>query len=89
MSARQTESNRERVENALRRFISGNPHGNTHWYFRASDLTDGNGDLSASLVGSYLPKLRDDSPLDGGIIVEEYTERRCGSSLWIARREDK
>ncbi|WP_160135814.1 hypothetical protein [Halococcus salsus] len=89
MSAKQTENNRERVESALRRFISDNPHGNTHRYFRASNLTDGNSELSASLVGSYLPKLRDDSPLDDGLIVEEYTERRCGSSLWIARREDK
>jgi hypothetical protein len=89
MSARQTESNRERVESALRRFVSDNPHGNTHRYFRASDLTNEDGDLSASLVGSYLPKLRDDSPLDGGLIIEEYTERRCGSSLWVARRENK
>ncbi|RJT04700.1 hypothetical protein [Halococcus sp. IIIV-5B] len=89
MSPDQTESNRERVENALRRFMSDDPHGNAYRYLRASDLTDEDGNLSASVVGSYLPKLRDDSPLDGGLVVEEYTECRCGPSLWLARRENE
>ena len=89
MSAEQTESNRERVESALRRFMNDDPHGNAYRYFHASDLTDEDGDLSASVVGFYLPKLRDGSPLDGGLIVEEYTERRCGPSLWVARRGDE
>ena len=89
MSSEQTKGNRERVESALRRFMSDNPHDNARRYFRASDLTDEDKDLSASLIGSYLPKLRDGSPLDGGLIVEEYTERRCGPSLWLARREDE
>jgi hypothetical protein len=84
MSPEQTESNRERVESALRRFMNDDPHGNAYRYFHASDLTDDDG-LSAALVGSYLPKLRDDSPLNGGLVVEEYTERRCGPSLWLAR----
>ena len=86
MSPEQTESNRERVLDALRRFMSDDPHGNTYRYFHASDLTDEDGDLSVAVVGSYLPKLRDDSPLDGGLVVEEYTERRCGPSLWLARK---
>ena len=89
MSPEQTESNRQRVESALRRFIDADPYGNTYRYFYASDLTDEDRDLSASVVGSHLPKLRDDSPLDGGLIVEEYTERRGGPSLWLIRREDE
>ena len=69
MNPDQTESNRERVESALMRFMDDDPYGNAYRYFRASDLTDEDGDLSASVVGSYLPKLRDDSPLDGGLVV--------------------
>ena len=89
MSAKQTENNHERVESALKAFMDADPHGNAYRYFHASDLTNEDGELSASVVGTHLPNLRDESPLDGGIIVEEYTERRCGASLWLVRREDE
>lgn len=89
MSTDQTESNRERVKSALRRFMNDDPHGNSHWYFRASDIAEGDDELSAAVVGFHLPRLRDESPLDGGLVVEEYTERRCGPSLWLLRRDDE
>lgn len=89
MSPRPTESNRKRVENALRCFMNDNPHGNSYRYFHAFDLTDKDDDLSAPVIGFYLPRFRDDSPLDGGLIVEEYTKRRGGPSLWLVRGADE
>lgn len=80
-------SNRRRVQNALATLIDTDQNDNSFRYFRAADLVEIDPELSAAMVGSHLPKIEDESPLDGGLIVERYADRRCGATLWIVRRE--
>lgn len=77
---------RQRVEDALTRFYEADEHGNSVQYVWASDLADVDPDLSAQIVGSYLPKIEEDSPLPCGLNVRQYTDRRGGASLWTVER---
>lgn len=84
-----SESNprRQRVQDALADLLAADEHDNSYRYFRASDVADIDAELSAAMVGSYLPEIEDESPLSSGLSVERYTDRRCGASLWIVRRD--
>ena len=81
-------SNRRRVHDAVARLLDADANDNSHLYFRASDLTRFDADLSPAAAGTHLSSLAADSPLADGLIVEQYTERRCGASLWLVRRDD-
>jgi hypothetical protein len=68
--------------------LSADEHDNSYRYFRASDVAEVDAELSLAMVGSYLPRIEAESPLLNGFVVEQYTERRCGASLWIVTREN-
>jgi hypothetical protein len=68
--------------------LSADEHDNSYRYFRASDAAEVDAELSPAMVGSYLPRIEAESPLLSGFVVERYTERRCGASLWIVTREN-
>ena len=86
MTTTQPKTNRQRVQDALADLLEVDEHNNSYRYFRASDVAEGNSELSPAMVGSHLPQIEDESPLSNGITVERYTDRRCGASLWIVRR---
>lgn len=88
MTAIESNSRRQRVQDALAALLSADEHDNSYRYFRASDVVDIDSELSPAMVGSYLPRIEAESPLSSGLIVERYTERRCGASLWIVTREN-
>ena len=79
-------TNRQRVQDALADLLEADEHNNSYRYFRASDVADRDSELSSMIVGSHLPEIEDESSLANGITIERYTDRRCGSSLWIIRR---
>lgn len=87
MTATAQKTNRQYVEEALVNLLEGDKHNNSYRYFRAASLANSNPALSAAIVGSYLPKIEKDSPLDNGIIVERHTDSRCSATLWIVREE--
>lgn len=89
MGSSDSPTDRERVEAALEKFLEADQYGNSLRYFRAADLRDIDTSLTSAVIGSYLPKLKDDSPLSSGLIVQEYTKRRGGPSLWLVRRNEK
>ena len=80
---------RQRIEDALVELLATDEYGNSFRYFRATDLQAIDSELSSAVIGSFLPQIEDDSPLPNGLIVERYTDRRGGASLWIARTEDR
>ena len=79
---------RQRVENALAELLAADEYGNSFRYFRAADLQSIDSELSSAVIGSFLPQIEADSPLPNGLIIERYTDRRGGASLWIARTEE-
>ena len=87
MTATKSKSRQQRVQDALRDLLNGDEHGNSYLYFRASDVVDVDPELSPAMVGSYLPRIEAESPLPSGLAIERYTERRCGASLWIVKRD--
>lgn len=87
MIASESKTNRRRVQDALVTLLDTDENNNSYRYFRAADLQRVDSDLSPNIVGSHLPKIESDSPLDDGLVVEQYTNRRCGASLWIVRQE--
>ena len=62
-------------------------NGNRYLYFRASDLQEVDPEMSAAMAGSHLPEIEADSPLSNELIVERYTDSRCGPTLWILKEE--
>ena len=87
MTATESKSRQKRVQDALRDLLDADEHDNTYRYFRASDVIDIDPELSPAMVGSYLPRIEAESPLPSGLAIERYTERRCGASLWIVKRD--
>ena len=87
MTATKSKSRQQRVQDALRDLLDADEHDNTYRYFRASDVIDIDPELSPAMVGSYLPRIEAESPLPSGLAIERYTERRCGASLWIVKRD--
>ena len=82
-------TNCERVKEALARYLEADEYANGFRYFRASDVADVDPSLSSAIVGSYLTDLASGSPLSNGLVVESYTERRCGPSLWVVREAEE
>lgn len=78
---------RQRVQDALADLLAADEHGNSYRYFRASDVAGIDSELSPAMVGSYLPEIEDESPLANGLTIDRYTDRRCGASLWIVRKD--
>ena len=78
---------RQRVEDALVELLDTDKYDNNFRYFRAADLQAIDSELSSAVIGSYLPQIEGDSPLSSGLIIERYTDRRGGASLWIVRNE--
>ena len=62
-------------------------NGNRYLYFRASDLQEVDPEMSAAMADSHLPEIEADSPLSNELIVERYTDSRCGPTLWILKEE--
>ena len=89
MNTAESEQRRQRVENALTELLDADEHGNSQQYVWASDVADVDSELSAAMAGTYLARIADESPLPSGLAVEQYRERRGGTSLWIVRREDQ
>ena len=87
MTATKSKSRQQRVRDALRDLLNGDEHDNSYLYFQASDVMDVDPELSPAMVGSYLPRIEAESPLPSGLAIERYTERRCGASLWIVKRD--
>ena len=87
MTTIESKSRQQRVQHALRDLLDADEHDNTYRYFRASDVIDIDPELSPAMVGSYLPRIEAESPLPSGLAIERYTERRCGASLWIVKRD--
>jgi hypothetical protein len=87
MTTIESKSRQQRVQDALRDLLDADEHDNTYRYFRASDVIDIDPELSPAMVGSYLPRIEAESPLPSGLAIERYTERRCGASLWIVKRD--
>jgi len=87
MTATESKSRQQRVQDALRHLLNADEHGNSYRYFRASDVVDVDSELSPAMVGLYLPRIEAESPLPSGLAIERYTERRCGASLWIVKRD--
>ena len=85
MTTTESKSRRQRVQDALRDLLNGDEHDNSYLYFRTSDVVDVDPELSPAMVGSYLPRIEADSPLPSGLAIERYTERQCGTSLWIVK----
>lgn len=52
-------------------------------YFKSGDIGNIDTTLSSAIIGSHLPKIEARSPIGNGLVVEEYTERSCGASLWL------
>jgi hypothetical protein len=88
MATSTSKPNQQQVEEAVTNLLEADEYNNHYRYFRASDVAEGDPGLSSAMVGTYLPEIEDDSPLENGVIVEVYTDRRCGASLWIARKEE-
>jgi hypothetical protein len=89
MSTVESEQRRQRVEDALAELLDADEHGNSQQYIWASDIADTDPELSPAMVGTYLARIADESPLPSGLAVEQYRKRRGGASLWIVRREDR
>ena len=87
MSGTESAINRQRVRNALANLLEADQNDNSYLYFQASDLQKVDPEISAAMVGAHLPKIEADSPLSDGLIVERYTDRRCGPTLWIVKEE--
>ena len=81
-------SNCQQVQDALVTYLEADEYANGFRYFQASDVADVDPSLSSTIVGSYLTDLAFGSPLSNGLVVESYTERRCGPSLWIVREAE-
>ena len=88
MSLDKPQSRQQRVQNVVGDFLDSDEYGNSYRYFRAADIADSDPELSAAMVGSYLPKLEDESPLSSGIAVARHTDSRNSATLWIVRREE-
>ena len=80
------QSRKQRVQNAVVRFLDTDEHGNSRRYFQAKDIADSDSELTPAMVGSYLPKLVDESPLTSGVTVARHTERNS-STVWVVKRE--
>ena len=89
MATTSSNTRQQQVEEAIAGLLANDEHGNDACYFYASDLKDIDPGLSSPVIGSYLPKIRDASPLPDGTILELYTKRRGGPSLWLARTSNK
>ena len=83
-----SQSRKQRVENAVVRFLESDEHANRRRYFQARDIADSNSELTSAMVGSYLPKLEADSPLSEGITVARHTVRNS-ATVWVVRRESE
>ncbi|WP_049912961.1 hypothetical protein [Halococcus thailandensis] len=79
-------SRKQRVQDAVIRFLNSDKYGNSCRYFQAGDIADLDAELTSSMVGSYLPVLEDESPFASGITVAKHTERN-NSTVWVVRRE--
>ena len=87
MTATGSKSRQQRVQDALKQLLNADEHDNSYRYFRASDVVDVDPELSPAMVGSYLPQIEAESPLPSGLAIERYTERQCGASLWIVKKD--
>ena len=81
-----SQSRKQRVENAVVRFLESDEHGNRRRYFQARDIAGSDSELTPAIVGSYLPKLEADSPLSSGLIVARHTVRNS-ATVWVVRKE--
>jgi hypothetical protein len=79
---------KQRVQNAVARLLDTDEYGNSRRYFQAGDIADSDSELTSSMVGSYLPKLVDESPLASGITVARHTERNS-STVWVVEQESE
>lgn len=86
MTGTESATNRQRVRAALAKLLEADQNGNSYLYFRASDLQEVDPGISAAMAGSHLPEIEAESPLSDGLIVERYTDSRCGPTLWIVKR---
>lgn len=85
MTSTESATNRQRVRNALTDLLEADQNGNSYLYFRASDLQEVDPEISAAMASSHLPEIEAESPLSDGLIIERYTDSRCGPTLWIVR----
>ena len=81
------QSRKQRVQNAVVRFLDTDEYGNNSRYFQADKIADDDSELTSSIVGSYLPRLEDESPFPSGITIARHTERN-NSTVWVVRREE-
>lgn len=80
------QSRKQRVRNAVTRLLDTDEYDNSRRYFQAGDIADSDSELTSKMVGSYLPKLVDESPLESGITVGRHTVRNS-STVWVVESE--
>jgi hypothetical protein len=80
------QSRKQRVRNAVVRLLDTDEYGNSRRYFQAGDIADSDSELTSKMVGSYLPKLVDESPLASGVSVARHTVRNS-STVWVVEKE--
>ena len=88
MNDTKPQSRKHRVQSAVTRLLDTDEYGNNRRYFQAGDISDADSELTPKMVGSYLPKLVDESPLASGISVARHTVRNS-STVWVVERESE
>ena len=76
---------RTRVARAVKAVLDECEYNERSKQFRAAHVKRKDPDLSAAVIGTYLPILKNESPLSNGLTIETYTERNCGANLWTVK----